>query len=189
MHYSSFSAPEELKVLNTYGSVSPGQEFALILVLFLSWETYCDQTRRATFVFSTVSERSLYLHDQGKVQVSLTPQYYITIHQSIPFIHYTTLYCYIANTQCSVVYCIDVRVPSDPSKKIFQKQLKNQGLLFWFSHSKFPNFSKRRKSGQIPILRNLTHMLRVLVYQFEVIITKFMRGCGVFRIQHLSYKL
>ena len=47
---------------HTYGSVSPVGEFANIFVPFFCLETCSDQTRRATLVFSTVSERSYNLH-------------------------------------------------------------------------------------------------------------------------------
>ena len=42
----------------TYGTISPGREMAQIDVPVLkSLETFCDQTKRAILVFSTVSER------------------------------------------------------------------------------------------------------------------------------------
>ena len=53
---------ESMQNTSIYGSVSPGRNFAQIYVLFfLSFETCCDQTKRAILVLPTVSERSFYL--------------------------------------------------------------------------------------------------------------------------------
>ena len=70
---------------------------------------------------------------------TLTPLHYTEVYPCT--LHHSSV-VYKSILQCSVVLCSGVRVtwiffPINEAKKISHKQLKKQGLLFTFGHSKF----------------------------------------------------
>ena len=68
---------------------------------------------------------------------------------------------------------------SNPSKKIFQKQLVKQGLLFWFGHNKFQNLKKKDINlgkipswGNGPIYACILHTFSRVFVMCTIVLTK-----------------